>query len=263
MNHDEAYELLAPLALDALDDGVRHRVEGHVAACPTCQAELDGLREVASALGTTYEAPPADLWDRIADRLYEREGAEAATPDLALVALVAPSATASFVSGVTELTSSRSRRTRAIVASVALAAAAAIIVLSVNLASANNQVANLHNALRRASQGAVLAALSTPGHKVVILSGATGRDVAKFVVLPDGRGYLVSADMTPLAKSETYQLWGIVNGKPVSVGVMGPSPSHVVFTLASSPAPSALAVTVEPAGGSLTPAKSAVASGLV
>lgn len=255
MNHDEAYELLAPLALDALEDDVRHLVEVHVSTCPTCQAELDGLREVASALGTAYAAPPADLWERIADRLYEREGVESAAPALALAALDAP--------GVVASAPPRLRRVRAAVASVALAAAAAIIALSVNLASAHSQVVNLQSALSRAGQSDVLAALSTPGHKVVTLTAASGRDLARFVILPDGRGYLVSDHMATLAKGETYQLWGIVNGKPVSVGVMGSSPGQVAFTLASSPAPSALAVTVEPAGGALTPSKSVVATGAV
>jgi anti-sigma-K factor RskA len=49
----------------------------------------------------------------------------------------------------------------------------------------------------------------------------------------------------------------------VSIGVMGPSPRAVAFTYVSSTGPSKLAVTIEPAGGSLTPAKSLVASGEV
>jgi anti-sigma-K factor RskA len=102
-----------------------------------------------------------------------------------------------------------------------------------------------------------------PGHKLVTVSGSTDNTLAKFVMLPDGRGYLVSSELPALSSKDTYQLWGIVNGKPVSVGVMGNAPRRVTFTLASSPAPSALAVTVEPSGGSLTPAKNIVASGAV
>lgn len=255
MTHDEANELLAALALDALDDEIRAAVEAHVDACERCQGELDGLHEVASALGTAYEAPPEGLWDRISERLYEREGA---APALALGDLTAP------VEGApAPLVAARTRRVRAILVGVALAAAAAIVALGWSLAAADHQVANLQEALGHSSESAVLAALDTPGHKVVSLDDAARQPVAQFVILPDGRGYLVSDDMPRLAKDETYQLWGIVNEEPVSVGVMGSSPRSVAFTLASSPAPSALAVTVEPAGGAQTPAKTIVASGAV
>jgi hypothetical protein len=42
---------------------------------------------------------------------------------------------------------------------------------------------------------------------------------------------------------------------------MGAKPGHVTFTMDSSPLPSELAVTVQNAGGSLTPSKNFVASG--
>ena len=83
MSHDEAFELLAPLALDALDADARVEVEAHVETCPECQRELDGLREVATALGNTVEAPPEELWAKIAGRLYDvPRGDEAALPPL-------------------------------------------------------------------------------------------------------------------------------------------------------------------------------------
>ncbi len=56
-------------------------------------------------------------------------------------------------------------------------------------------------------------------------------------MLPDGTGYLVKSSMPTLASTETYQLWGIVKGSPVSIGVMGAKPGHVTFTMDSSPAP--------------------------
>jgi hypothetical protein len=58
MTHDEAFELPAPLAHDALDADVQNAVEEHVLTCPRCRAKLDGLRDVASAMGNTYESLP-------------------------------------------------------------------------------------------------------------------------------------------------------------------------------------------------------------
>ncbi|MHB8378651.1 MAG: anti-sigma factor [Acidimicrobiales bacterium] len=255
MTHDEAFELLAPLALDALDADVHDVVEEHVRGCPRCRAELDGLRDVASAMGTTYESLPDGLWAKISSRLYEREGADG-VPALALSRVDA--------SGERRLRRvERSRRVRGLALTVSLAAAAAIIALALNLASANGQVTQLQQALRESPQSAVLSALATPGHKIVTMTNAGQRQLAKFVVLPDGRGYLVSSKLPTLSSKHTYQLWGIVNGAPVSIGVLGTSPSQVAFTLAGSPGPTALAVTIEPAGGSLRPASSVVATGAV
>lgn len=257
MKHNESFELLAPLALDALEDDVRVEVDEHVLVCRRCQSELDGLRDVAAAMGTTVLAPPDDLWERIASRLYERDGSDASTlPELALGGMIVPISAASPKAVL-------SRRVRAVMVTVSLAAAAAIIALGINLGSAHGQITNLQNALSQRSDSAVVTALTTPGHKLVTLRTAANHEVAKFVILPSGVGYLVSASMPTLTSGKTYQLWGIVNGSPVSIGVMGSSPTQAAFTLASSPGPSALAVTVEPAGGSLTPAKAVVAQGAV
>jgi anti-sigma-K factor RskA len=247
MSHDEAFELLAPLALDALDTDARLEVEAHVAACPGCQRELDGLREVATALGNTVEAPPAELWAKIAGHLYDTpRGDEAALP---------PLLTAYPVEG---RRTRRVRRARVMVATALLAAAAAILVLALNLSSESDHVANLQQAL---ASNAVQHALATPGHRLVTLSGSDHEALATFVVLRDGTGYLVHSTMAPLPAGKTYQLWGFVAGKPVSVGIMGSSPHEVAFTLASTPRPSTFGVTVEPAGGSLTPTLPMVASG--
>lgn len=125
-------------------------------------------------------------------------------------------------------------------------AAAAIIVLGLSLSSANSQVTSLQNALSVNGQSAVLAALATPGHKVVTMKDAEHHQLAMFVVLPDGRRYLLSSKLPTPPATNTYQRWGIVNGVPVSIGVLGSSPRQVACTLASSPGLSALAVTIEP-----------------
>jgi anti-sigma-K factor RskA len=253
MIHDDAFDLLAPLALDALDVEARNEVEEHVATCPRCQAELDGLREVATAMGTTYEPLPEALWGKISSRLYEREGAEASmVPALQFDEMK--------LSGALARRPGISRRAKIALGTVLLVAAAVILILALNLASATNQVTNLQQAQ---GQSEIARALATPGHEVATLMDSRHQDLAEFVMLPDGRGYLISSTLPSLSSRYTYQLWGIVKGSPVSIGVMGRSPSDVTFTLVSSPSPTALAVTVEPAGGSLTPAKKLVASGAV
>jgi len=256
MSHDEASELLAVAALHAVDAETLAAIEEHAATCPRCQSELDGYRAVAAALGNSVEELPEGLWTNISSQLWERKDDGAAMPPL-----VVGDTPADVVAIGTA--SRRSRRVRAAVGALAFAAAASIVVLALSLSSAQNHVTNLQAALKVASRSAVQRAMATPGHQVVDLTSATDQQLAKFVMLPDGTGYLVKSTMPALASNDTYQLWGIVNGSPVSIGVMGSSPGQVTFTLNASPGPTELAVTVQKAGGSLTPAKRFVASGPV
>ena len=73
MSHQQAAELLAVFALDAVDDDEHELIEAHLAECPRCRAELDAHREVAAALGNSVEPLPEGLWSSIA-------GAPAAAP---------------------------------------------------------------------------------------------------------------------------------------------------------------------------------------
>jgi hypothetical protein len=92
-------------------------------------------------------------------------------------------------------------------------------------------VAQLNSALSAASHGVVDAALETPGHVNVTVNGGHSEGLPKFVLL-DGRGNLVSSNMTALAPNKTYQLWGIIGGKPISIGLIGTKPTTVYFSIA-------------------------------
>jgi anti-sigma-K factor RskA len=135
--------------------------------------------------------------------------------------------------------------------------------LGINLVRADDQVANLQRAIGTAGPTAVEAALVTPGHHVVALDGAGHKRLAQFVLVPDGRGYLVTSTLPGLPNNRTYQLWAIVGGQPISIGLLGQSPYQSTFTLEGRPAPTKLAITVEPAGGSVVPSSPMVASGTV
>ena len=145
------------------------------------------------------------------------------------------------------------------VASLAVAAAAVAAVLGVNLVHANNQISNLKNA----PPASASAALRTPGHKVVNVESASHVELAQFVVLPKGQGYLVKSSLPTLSATKTYQLWGVINGRAISLGLLGRAPHAVAFTLAGSPQPSKLGITVEPVGGSVVPTGAMLAAGTV
>ncbi len=262
MSHDEASDLLAVFALDAVDSDEHEEIEAHLAECPRCRAELDAHRDVAAALGNSVESLPEGLWSSIASRLVIGTNEDAPPMPTLLRTRTGDEVVGSFRTPRTARPKA-SRGRLLSVASLAVAAAATAVVLGVNLVDASNQVAHLQGAIGETAHTEVLAALETPGHKVVNLKNASGHRLVEFVVLPSGQGYLVDSHLPALSSKETYQLWGVVDGQTISLGLLGRSPQLVAFTLAGSPKESRLGITVEPAGGSLVPSGAMLASGTV
>jgi anti-sigma-K factor RskA len=67
---EDPHSLVAPYALDALDEHERRRFEEHLATCERCREELSGLREAAAdlAYGAVGPPPPPALRERILER---------------------------------------------------------------------------------------------------------------------------------------------------------------------------------------------------
>jgi anti-sigma factor RsiW len=268
MGHDEASDLLAVFALDAVDSDEHEEIEAHLAECPRCRAELDAHRDVAAALGNSVESLPEGLWSSIASRLPRPDEEPPPMPTLLRdepVPVPAPAPEERPSHGFRTPRASRASHRRASrgrlvsLASLAVAAAAVAAVLGVNLVHDNNQISNLKNA----TSASAYAALHTPGHKVVNVESARHVELAQFVVLPSGQGYLVKSSLPTLSSTKTYQLWGVINGRAISLGLLGQAPHAVAFTLAGSPQPSKLGITVEPAEGSVVPTSPMLAAGTV
>jgi anti-sigma factor RsiW len=271
LDHDEVQELLGAYALDAVDDDERRDIEGHLESCPRCRGELDAYREVAAAIGNCAPRtgdPPGHLWDRVASNLRaSRHGREEGTPDAELLRelrgkLARPERSTPPAS-VTPIHAERNaqRRRRQL---GALAAAALVIIagLGIELARLQNQVNQAQSALAgRGIQGAVVATLDNPLHRGATLRTGDGRDVAQVVAL-DGHGYLLASDLVTLPGDRTYQLWGLISGQPVSLGLLGGRPGTVAFSFGSAH-PSKIMITVEPSGGVTTPTQAPLAQGVL
>jgi anti-sigma-K factor RskA len=259
--HDDVSELLASYALDAVDSPERQEIEAHLLGCPRCRAELDAFRDVAAAMGNSVEPLPDGLWDTISSRLPERQDQEARPP---MPRLVMDDFRETKSGGAPRSIRhiGAARRRVALAASVAIATAAVAAVLGIGLVRADNHVNKLTSAIGANAPTAVETALETPGHTVVNLVNSSHQKVVQFVTVPDGRGYLVSSKLSSLPSDHTYQLWGIIDGQPISLGLLGQLPSHVTFTMGSAK-PSELSITEEPAGGSVVPSNPVVASGIV
>jgi anti-sigma factor RsiW len=254
MTHEQASELLGAYALDAVDDDELTELEQHLEECPRCRAELDTLREVAGALGNTVEPLPEGLWSNIASRLPERREDEESPPMPRLVR--------DRRQGGPPASRRRTRVAMASLGAAAVAAAAVAAVLGIGLIHANNRADNLQTAAAQRPSTAV-AALATPGHKVVSLRDGKHVLWARFVVIPDGRGYLLSSRLPALSTAMTYQLWGIVGKEPISLGLLGFDPRQATFTVAGAHRPGSLAITEEPSGGSVSPTGPILAMGAV
>ena len=95
------------------------------------------------------------------------------------------------------------------------------------------------------------------------LTSVDGRVHVDAVMQPDGTGYLVShGSLASLTKDQTYQLWGVVSGQRISLGLLGAKPDVVAFRAAGAKM-SALAITAEAAGGALQPTTAPVAAGFI
>ncbi|HVB91967.1 MAG TPA: anti-sigma factor [Acidimicrobiales bacterium] len=255
ITHDEASALLASFALDAVEDEEQRQVEAHLATCRRCRSELDAMREVAAAMGNSVETLPEGLWSSIAGCLPERGDAEPPP----MPRLMAGDRATYGAPG----TRGGRRPIRGPVGALALAATAVAAVLGVGLVRADDRVAHYASLARVGAAGTVAAALSTAGHQMVNLETADHVQLARFVVVPDGRGYLVASSLPALGSHHTYQLWGTIGHQPISLGLLGRSPRQATFTVAGTAPLSKLSVTVEPAGGSVAPSGQAVASGAV
>jgi anti-sigma-K factor RskA len=255
MSHEDAVGLLGAYALDAVDGDEFAELEEHLETCPRCRSDLDGMREVAAALGNSVEPLPEGLWSNIASRLPERQEDEEPP---AMPRLVPDDRTPSRARPDDRGRGRRNALTT--VGAIAVAAAAVAAVLGISLVRADNKVSDLQASAAR-SPAVVTAALHAPGHRVVNLDTRTHAQLARVVVVPTGQGYLVSSSLPALAHGRTYQLWAIEGGQPISVGLLGSAPSRAAFTMAGSTRPSHLSITAEPAGGSVSPTSPIVATG--
>jgi len=236
MTDDQMDELLGAYALDAVEESERREIETYVAKNPRARAEVAEHREVATMLSSTGTTAPSGLWDKIAASLDER----APEPG-------------KFLAPLMRLDTKRQRRHQRsqrpawfVVGALAVAACAALGILGVKLNNRTNELNNAHAQSASARlETAASTAMATATRKTVLLSkdGTTAANVA----IDGAHGYLVTDHLPSLSGDRTYQLWGLIDDKVISLGVIGDNPKVVVF-----PADSRLTtvmLTNEPAGG--------------
>ena len=253
LQRHDLHTLTGSYALDALQGEELGEFERHLNHCPSCPAEVRGLRETAARLAlATAEPPPAAMRERVLS-LAER------TRQMPPLTDERP----------TRRATRQVRRTRRIwlprisvaVAAVSLAAA---VVLGIDVAGTRNQLSSAQSQL--SSIRNQLASAEAHNHDITAVLAASD---ARLVTSHTSRGGAVTAIVSPsqaklvvltsglptLPPSKVYELWLLGKSVAKPSGLLSkPVKGQTTPVLADGLVPGyELGVTVEPAGGTPTP----------
>ncbi|MET0627708.1 MAG: anti-sigma factor [Acidimicrobiia bacterium] len=235
----ELRELLPVYAIDAVDDDERAAVDAFLAQDAEARAEVESLQRTASYLAHTGGPPPAGVWERLEAVIRDTPRPEGTVPPPRLVPVSAAARPARST-----------RRWQALAVAAVVVALASISLWALDRGGSEQRVDTAALAQR---------AEATPGARHADLQDTDGTTLARAVVLPDGTGYLTTANLPALADDRTYQLWGVDDHATISLGVMGSNPKVVAFHAAN--ASQALAITNERAGGVVSSSEAPTAVG--
>jgi anti-sigma-K factor RskA len=233
----------AAYALGALDAEERTAFETHLAECAICRAEVESYHDAAGLIGygAPVMQPPPQLKAKVLAqvksvrpihgraRMRRRMGAWLATAAALVIAF----------SALVLYRNERGRRTLA----------------EADRDHVTRQLSGIRAKI--AEQDSLLAAVLSPDAQTATLV-AQGRPPSVRLYLNRRRNVVVVAayDLPPAAAGRTYQLWGIADGRAVSMGMFntGEDGRAVVALPVTADARFQLsAITDEPAGGSPQP----------
>lgn len=224
---DNLHTLVGPYALDAVSTEEQEAFEQHLHTCSACREELEGLQATAARLGVAVAASPsAELRARVMDAITK-------TPqERPRVAAVIP--------GPWQRWAPR------------MLAAAAVVAVAASLGAflvERGRVQDL--ATQQAAMSAVLAANDAEEQALELDGGARLRVVSSQSL---GQAVVVSSDMPDAPAEKDYEVWSVGDDGPESVGLMEPGSDGApkVQLVDGLDEATALAITVEPEGGSPT-----------
>jgi anti-sigma-K factor RskA len=211
----------AAYVLGSLESDERDAFEAHLAACDACTAEVRSLRTTAQALASAVppRTPPAALRQRVLAAFAAGKAAATATPAARV----------------------HSRQWWALAASLVLIAALGAYAVRLQTRAATLQ-----------SSMAVLAA---PDLVRIDLAGQQTAPASSGRALwSRQRGMVFAASNLPAPPAgKVYQVWVVTAQAPISAGLVAPERRGGGMTYFYTPpdiaAPTAVAVTLEPAGG--------------
>jgi hypothetical protein len=285
--HREIQEYLGVYALDALDRETATMVALHLEECIKCSIEVAQHHAVAGLLANSGGTAPARLWSAIAgqldgsalppwERLAQRleSGDRPARPfngemhELADATDDAPDPEVIGARVVLITSEHRARRVFRWAAGVAAAAAAMVaIVLGVQVDHLKHQVSALRAPtwLTQEEQSALNAPSTKQVHLTALRGSRGSASVGQVtvVLVRSGTSFVQAEGLASLPKAETYQLWGVIGGQTISLGLLGSDPAVVPFSVAGDMPVEAFAITAERSGGVVQSSNQPVVAGEV
>lgn len=267
--------ILELYVLGQLDAQEQKEVEAMASKYPEVKQEIEAI-ELAMEQYALQNAikPSVGLGDKIFEKI--NESAEKAEPIVvkavnevkpAKEAVVIPLNTAPYESKIKTLR-------------IALVACIALLVVSIialynahnQLGSAKDQIAELNlnnekftstvNFMKQSNADLqkIIDMANDPDWKTVKLAGTAMDPKAKMTVYWHAKGKHVMVDNSKMDlpvndQQHQYQLWAIVNGKPVDLGVFDvkADSTHILVNMKETGSAAAFAVTLEKRGGSVNP----------
>jgi len=236
---DDWHVLTGSYALDALPDPERAEFERHLQHCPSCEAEVRGLRETAARLAMAQALqPPLGMEQQVLAAAYRTRQ----LPPL-------PSDRLRAARDHRRAQVARRFAPRRIAAFAAAASVAAAVALGITQVSTQHRLEST-----QASNAAISQVVTAPDARIETTRTSAGGSVT-VVASAALREAVVTGTGTPPA-GRVYQVW-VMNGSGArSAGLMAGRST----LLASAVVPGdRIGITVEPAGGTSKPTTTPVA----
>jgi anti-sigma-K factor RskA len=226
LRHERFDDLKEAYALGALSEEERQEVEDYLMTHPELRAEVDDLRSIANLIALSpqeYEPSPKlrrDLMNRISSSPDATPAADPSPHQNGLWRVFGPGG---------------------------LAAAAVLAFVAIGMFAWNATLQEENQALQGELQGQQTYALEG--------TGAAQEVRGEVVRLGDERAVLVAEDLPSPSEGETYETWILREDVPEPAGLFEPDDAGVAAAPieGSIEGADAVAVTVEPSGGSSSP----------
>lgn len=251
-------ELIGAWALDALDPAERAQVDDLLARDPDAAREARSLQETAAVLAAAVAVPaPDDVRAAVlaaVARTAQEDPAGPAASGRPHVAPAHPHAAPTRPGAATGPGSSsrppgradRRRRRPWLTAVVAAAVAFAVAVPSTIAWRESQRAAEL-----QARADRITSLLAEPGAQVLAADVSTGGTAV--AVVTDDAALVTATGVDEPGTGEVYQLWVMQDGVPVPDATTGATGGVLEISTDAYRAGDALALTVEPEGGSAAP----------
>jgi anti-sigma-K factor RskA len=243
---DDLHVLTGSYVLDAVSDTEREEFERHLQNCPSCEAEVRGLRETAARLALACAVtPPARMEQQVLAATYRTRQLPPLSADRPRRS---PRRRALPRRASSRSTFPRSTFPRRVAVLAAAASVAAAVALGITQLSAQHQ-------LDQARATAIARVVTAPDAHVETARTSAGGSVTVVASVALREAVVSTSGMASLPSSRVYQVWVMSPSGARSAGLM-----HGSSLLASAVRPGdRIGITVEPAGGTARPTTTPVA----